>query len=183
MAEEHIIVQGNIEAVTASNRVHKVVRDTEGEKRVREDLRANLWAETGQDKMPAAEFNSRYRAKLEAYAGYAYGAYVKEDSADGKPALMAPKAFYENEVKVSYEVEGKTYTRTVICVTDTKCLEAKQPFYLTVDKQNPKKIYKSSKDDYREKPKPPAPTGETWGGTVFIFLVLAFMLAMVAMGK
>lgn len=182
MAEE-IIVEGKIEAVTASNLVHKVVRDPAGEKRVREDLKANLLIETGKEKIAAAEFNSRYRAKLEAYAGYVYGAYVKEDPSDGKPALMVPKPFYENEVKVKYEVDGKTYTRTISCVTEKKCLEPKQSFYLTVDKKNPNKITKSSKDDYREKPKPPAPGGEIGGGAFMIFVILAFMLMLAAMGK
>ena len=40
------IVQAKIEAVIASNRVHKVVRDPAGEKRVKEDLKARLRAET-----------------------------------------------------------------------------------------------------------------------------------------
>ena len=44
MAE--VIVQAKIEAVIASNRIHKVVRDPEGEKRVKDDLKARLWAET-----------------------------------------------------------------------------------------------------------------------------------------
>ena len=44
MAE--VIVQAKIEAVIASNRVHKVVRDPAGEKRVKDDLKARLWAET-----------------------------------------------------------------------------------------------------------------------------------------
>ena len=181
MAE--VIVQAKIEAVIASNRVHKVVRDPEGEKRVKEDLKARLWAETEKDKIPKSEFDSLYRAKLLAYAAYQDGAYVEKDPVDGTPALMVPKPVYQNELKLSYDVDGKSYTQTVIFDTEKKCLEKEQPFYITVDKDNPRKILKKSKDDYREKPKPPAPTGETWGGTVFIFLVLAFMLALVAMGK
>lgn len=182
MAEEQITVVGKIVAVTASNRVHKVVRDPEGEKRVREDLKASLRAESGEDKIAASEFNSRYRAKLEAYSKYAYGAYIKE-GADGKPALMVPKPFFENEVKVKYEVEGKSYTSTVTCVTEKKCMEPKQPFYLTVDKKNPKKIIKSAKDDFREKPKPPANTGETGAGAFMMLMILAFMLMLMCMGK
>ena len=181
MAE--VIVQAKIEAVTASNRVHKVVRDPEGEKRVKADLKAQLWAETEKDKIPKSEFDSLYRAKLMAYASYRDGAYVEKDPADGTPALMVPKPVYQNELKLSYDVDGKSYTRTVVYDTDKKCLEKEQPFYITVDKDNPRKILKKSKDDYREKPKPPAPNGETWGGTVFIFLVLVFMLALGAMGK
>ena len=181
MAE--VIVQAKIEAVIASNRVHKVVRDPAGEKRVKDDLKARLWAETEKDKIAKKEFDSLYRAKLMAFAAYMDGAYVENDPTDGTPALMVPKPVYQNELKLSYDVEGKSYTQTVIFDTDKKCLEKDQPFYITVDKDNPRKIVKKSKDDYREKPKPPAPTGETWGGTVFIFLVLAFMLALVAMGK
>ena len=182
MAEEQITVVGKIVAVAASNRVHKVVRDLEGEKRVREDLKASLRAESGEDKIAAAEFNSRYRAKLEAYAGYAYGAYVREGS-DGKPALMVPKPFFENEVKVTYEVEGKSYTRTVTCVTETKCLEPKQPFYLTVDKNTPMKIIKSGKDDFREASKAQDHAGEAGGGALMIFLIIVFMLMFMYMGK
>ena len=181
MAE--VIVQAKIEAVIASNRVHKVVRDPAGEKRVKDDLKARLWAETEKDKIPKSEFDSLYRAKLLAYAAYRDGAYVENDPVDGTPALMVPKPVYQNELKLSYTVDGKSYTQTVIFDTEKKCLEKEQPFYITVDKDNPRKIVKKSKDDYREKPKPPAPTGETWGGTVLIFLVLAFMLALVAMGK
>ena len=111
------------------------------------------------------------------------GAFVEKVPVDGTPALMVPKPVYQNELKISYNVDGKSYTQTVIFATEKKCLEKEQPFSITVDKDNPRKILKKSMDDYREKPKPPAPTGETWGGTVFIFLVLAFMLALVAMGK
>ena len=49
MAEEQITVVGKIEAVAASNRVYKVVRDQEAEKRVREDLKASLRAESGEE--------------------------------------------------------------------------------------------------------------------------------------
>lgn len=181
MAE--VIVQAKIEAVTASNRIHKVVRDPAGEKRVYEDLRKKLWDETQKDKIAKAEFDSLYRAKLMAFAAYMDGAYVEKDPVDGKPALMVPKPVFQNELKLSYTVDGKSYTESVIFDTDKKCFEKDQPFYITVDKDNPRKILKKAKDDYREKPAPPAPTGETWGGTVFIFLVLAFMLALVAMGK
>lgn len=181
MAE--VIVQAKIEAVIASNRVHKVVRDPEGEKRVRDDLKAQLWAETEKDKIPKSEFDSLYRAKLLAYASYRDGAYVEKDPVDGTPALMVPKPVYQNELKLSYSVDGKSYTQTVIYDTEKKCLEKDQAFYITVDKDNPRKIVKKSKDDYREKPKPPAPTGETWGGTVVIILLLAVMLVLAAAGK
>ena len=60
MAE--VIVQAKIEAVIASNRVHKVVRDPAGEKRVKEDLKARLRAETEKEKIPKSEFDSLYRA-------------------------------------------------------------------------------------------------------------------------
>ena len=182
MAEEQITVVGKIEAVAASNRVYKVVRDQEAEKRVREDLKASLRAESGEDKIAAAEFNSRYRSKLEAYAKYAYGAYVKDNS-DGSPVLMVPKPYFENEVKVKYEVDGKSYTRTVTCVTETKCLEPRQSFYLTVDKKNPERVIKGDKDDFREKPKPPESTGETGGGALMIFLIVIFMFVFMAMAK
>ena len=181
MAE--VIVQAKIEAVIASNRVHKVVRDPAGEKRVKDDLKARLWAETEKDKIPKSEFDSLYRAKLLAYAAYQDGAYVEKDPVDGTPALMVPKPVYQNELKLSYSVDGKNYTQTVIYDTDKKCLEKDQAFYITVDKDNPRKIVKKSKDDYREKPKPPAPTGETWGGTVVIILLLAVMLVLAAAGK
>ena len=181
MAE--VIVQAKIEAVIASNRIHKVVRDPEGEKRVKDDLKARLWAETEKEQIPKSEFDSLYRAKLLAFAAYMDGAYVENDPTDGTPALMVPKPVYQNELKLSYDVEGKSYTQTVIFDTDKKYLEKDQPFYITVDKDNPRKIVKKSRDDYREKPKPPASTGEIGGGALFIFLVLAFMLAMVAMGK
>ena len=182
MAEE-ITIQAKIEAVTASNRIHKVVRDTAGEKRVKDDLKTRLRAETEKDKIPKSEFDSLYRAKLRAFAAYMDGAYVENDPTDGTPALMVPKPVYQNEVKLSYQVEGKSYTQTVTCDTENKCLEKGQPFYITVDKENPRKIIKSSKDDYREKSKPPAPTGETGAGAFFIFLVVAFMLVPAAICK
>ena len=181
MAE--VIVQAKIEAVIASNRVHKVVRDPAGEKRVKDDLKARLRAETEKDKIPKSEFDSLYRAKLLAFADYMDGAYVEKDPVDGTPALMVPKPVYQNELKLSYTVDGKSYTQTVVFDTEKKCLEKEQPFYITVDKDNPRKIVKKSKDDYREKPKPPAPTGETWGGTVVIILLLAVMLVLAAAGK
>ena len=181
MAE--VIVQAKIEAVIASNRIHKVVRDPAGEKRVKDALKARLWAETEKDKIAKKEFDSLYRAKLLAFAAYMDGAYVENDPTDGTPALMVPKPVYQNELKLSYDVEGKSYTQTVIFDTDKKCLEKDQPFNITVDKDNPRKIVINSKDDYREKPKPPAPSGEIGGGAVGVFLIIAFMLAMVAMGK
>lgn len=181
MAE--VIVQAKIEAVIASNRVHKVVRDPAGEKRVKDDLKARLRAETEKDKIPKSEFDSLYRAKLLAFADYMDGAYVEKDPVDGTPALMVPKPVYQNELKLSYTVDGKSYTQTVVFDTEKKCLEKEQPFFITVDKDNPRKIVKKSKDDYREKPKPPAPTGETWGGTVVIILLLAVMLVLAAAGK
>lgn len=181
MAE--VIVQAKIEAVTASNRIHKVVRDPAGEKRVHDDLKKRLWEEHQKDKIPKAEFDSLYRGKLLAFAYYMDGAYVENDPTDGTPALMVPKLVYQNELKLSYTVDGKSYTQTVIFDTDTKCLEKDQPFYITVDKDNPRKILKKDKDDYRSAPPPPAPTGEIGGGALFVFLIIAFMLVMVAMGK
>lgn len=182
MAEE-ITVQAKIEAVVASNRIHKVVRDPAGEKRVQDELKARLWAETEKDQIPKSEFDSLYRAKLLAYAAYLDGAYVEKDPADGTPALMVPKPVYQNELKLSYDVDGKSYTQTVIFDTDKKCLEKDQPFYITVDKANPRKVTKKSKDDYREKPKPPPPTGEAGGGLFLMFLLVVFMMVLLAMGK
>lgn len=179
MAE--VIVQAKIEAVIASNRIHKVVRDSAGEKRVKDDLKARLWAETEKDKIAKKEFDSLYRAKLMAFAAYMDGAYVENDPTDGTPALMVPKPVYQNELKLSYTVDGKSYTQTVIYDTEKKCLEKDQTFYITVDKDNPRKIVKKSKDDYREKPA--APSGEIGGGAFVVFLIIAFMLAMIAMGK
>lgn len=181
MAE--VIVQAKIEAVIASNRIHKVVRDPAGEKRVKDDLKVRLWAETEKDKIAKKEFDSLYRAKLLAFAAYMDGAYVENDPTDGTPALMVPKPVYQNELKLSYTVDGKSYTQTVVYDTEKKCLEKDQTFYITVDKDNPRKIVKKSKDDYREQPKPPAPSGEIGGGAFVVFLIIAFMLAMIAMGK
>ena len=180
---EEVIVQAKIEAVTASNRIHKVVRDPAGEKRVHDDLKKRLWDETQQDKIEKEKFDSLYRAKLMAFAAYLDGAYVENDPTDGTPALMVPKPVFQNELKLSYTVDGKSYTQTVIFDTEKKCFEKDQPFYITVDKDNPRKILKKAKDDYREKPAPPAPTGEIGGGALFVFLIIAFMLVMVAMGK
>lgn len=179
MAE--VIVQAKIEAVIASNRIHKVVRDSAGEKRVKDDLKARLWAETEKDKIAKKEFDSLYRAKLMAFAAYMDGAYVENDPTDGTPALMVPKPVYQNELKLSYTVDGKSYTQTVIYDTEKKCLEKDQTFYITVDKDNPRKIVKKSKDDYQEQPA--APSGEIGGGAFVVFLIIAFMLAMIAMGK
>ena len=179
MAE--VIVQAKIEAVIASNRIHKVVRDPAGEKRVKDDLKARLWAETEKDQIPKSEFDSLYRAKLLSFAAYMDGAYVENDPIDGTPALMVPKPVYQNELKLSYTVDGKSYTQTVIFDTDQKSLEKDQPFFITVDQNNPRKILKKSQDDYREQPA--APSGEIGGGAFVVFLIIAFMLAMIAMGK
>lgn len=181
MAE--VVVQAKIEAVIASNRIHKVVRDPAGEKRVKDDLKARLWAETEKEQIPKSEFDSLYRAKLLAFAAYMDGAYVENDPTDGTPALMVPKPVYQNELKLSYTVDGKSYTQTVIFDTDKKCLEKDQPFFITVDQDTPRKILKKSQDDYREQPAAPAPSGEIGGGAFVVFLIIAFMLAMVAMGK
>ena len=181
MAE--VIVQAKIEAVIASNRIHKVVRDPAGEKRVKDDLKARLWAETEKEQIPKSEFDSLYRAKLLAFAAYMDGAYVENDPTDGTPALMVPKPVYQNELKLSYTVDGKSFTQTVIYDTEKKCLEKDQTFYITVDKDNPRKIVKKSQDDYREQPAAPAPSGEIGGGALVVFLIIAFMLAMIAMGK
>jgi hypothetical protein len=109
------------------------------------------------------------------------GAYVENDPTDGTPALMVPKPVYQNELKLSYTVDGKSYTQTVIFDTDKKCLEKDQPFYITVDQDNPRKVLKKSQDDYREQPA--VPSGEIGGGAFVVFLIIAFMLAMIAMGK
>lgn len=183
MAEELINLQAKIEAVTASNRIHKVVRDPAGEKRVRDDLKAKLRAETEKDKIGKKEFDSLYRAKLRSYAAYMDGAYVENDPTDGTPALMVPKLVYQNEVKLSYSVEGKDYTQTVVYDTEKKCLEKDQTFYITVDKDNPRKIVKKSKDDYREQPAAPAPSGEIGGGALFVFMLIVFLLLWACSGK
>jgi hypothetical protein len=80
-------------------------------------------------------------------------------------------------------VYGKSYTQPVIFDTDKKSLEKDQPFFITVDQDNPRKILKKSQDDYREQPAAPAPSGEIGGGAFVVFLIIAFMLAMIAMGK
>ena len=113
MPEEQITVEGRIMAVTATRPIHKVARDTEGEKRVWDELKAALWEETGKEQMPIAEFISLYRVKLESYAQYVHGASVSVDPAAGKPILLVPKLVYENEVQVRYVVDGKIYNRTV----------------------------------------------------------------------
>lgn len=183
MAEESIIVQAKIEAVIASNRIHKVVRDPEGEKRVKDDLKATLWAETEKDKIAKSEFDSLYRAKLLAYAAYKDGAYVEKDPVDGTPALMVPKPVYQNELKLSYTVDGKSYTQTVIYDTDKKDLQKEQSIYITVDKNNPLKVTKKSRDDYREKPKPPEPTGELGAGFLLVFFLAVFMMICMAASR
>ena len=182
MAEEKIEVKATITAVTASNRIHKVVRDPDGEKRVKADLKVKLRAETEKDKIAKKEFDSLYRAKLKAYADYMDGAYVDKDPADGTPALMVPKPVYQNELKLSYTVGEKKYTQTVIYDTEKKCLKAEDPFYITVDKNNPLKVLKKSKDDYREKPKPPPPTGEAGAGLFIMFMILAMLMVWACRG-
>ena len=154
MPEEQITIEGRIMAVTATRQIHKVLRDTEAEQRVWDELKAALWKETGQEQMPTAQFISLYRARLESYAQYVHGASVSLDPAAGKPVLLVPKLVYENEVQVRYMVDGKIYNRTVTCITEQQCLARRQPFYLTVDKNNPVVIFNSSNVDYRMLPPP-----------------------------
>lgn len=183
MPEEQITVEGRIMAVTATRQIHKVLRDTAGEEKVWNELKASLWAETHQDQIPMAEFMSQYRSRLETYAQYVHGASVSLDPAAGKPVLLVPKLVYENEVQVRYVVDGKVYNRTVTCITEQQCLARRQPFYLTVDKNNPVVIFNSSNVDYRTLPPPSGAMGEIGGGFLFMILLLLFMLALAAAGK
>ena len=183
MPEEQITIEGRIMAVTATHQIHKVVRDTAGEEKVWNELKASLWAETHQDQIPMAVFMSQYRSRLEAYAKYVHGTSYSVDSVDGKPILLVPKLHYEHEVRVRYTVDGKIYNRTLTCLTEQQYLAPRQSFFLTVDKNNPVVVFNSATDDYRVFPPPTGKVGEIGGGFFVMILLLLFMLMMAAAGR
>lgn len=149
MAEAKIIVCAKIVRVESVVRKHKVVRDHEAEKRVKQELTDKLKKNGTYEKMPSSEFQSRYRAKLRAYAEYIDGHYVAKDEDDGSPGLLVSKPMWENDLCIKYSVDGRSYTQNVTYCTETKCLEAGNPFYITVLKNQPMTIRFQSHKDYR----------------------------------
>lgn len=175
MAVEKIVVKARIEAVVSSVPTHKIVRDPEGEKRVKEDLEKRLKAEGLEAKPDSADFKSRYRAKLRDYAAYADGVYVEKDPKTGGPVLMVTKRVFQNELKLRYSVDGKDYTQTINYDTLSKCLEKGGDFYITVDRKQPLTVLKGSVKDYR--PADPIPSGSNAGFYLLLILGLLWVLA------
>lgn len=180
MAEDKVTVKARIEKVVSCVPTHKIIRDPEGEKRVKEDLQKALKAEGLDLKPEDKDFQSRYRTKLRAYAKYMDGFVDEKGPAEGGPALMVPQKAFDNELQLSYQVDGKEYTKTVNHYTKSKCLEKGMDFYITVSPKQPMTILKQSVKDYREAA--PQSSGEG-GGLFMVLLIAAFMIVAALMGK
>ena len=178
MADDNLIVKARIDEVVSSVPVHKSARDPEGEKRVLSDLKATVKAEGLDLKEDSKDFQSRYRAKLRAYAAYKDGVFVEKGD-DGKPALMVPRRVFENELKVSYSVDGRDYSSTVNYDSDEKNLKKGDALYITVNKKNPMAISKKAQEDYREPEK--VEQGSCAG--CFVILMILFVIAFVYLLK
>lgn len=174
MADDNIIVKARIDEVVSSVSVHKTARDPKGEKRVLEDLKASLKAEGLELKEDDKDFQSRYRSKLRAYADYKDGVFLEKGS-DGKPALMVPRKVFENELKISYSVDGKDYSSTVNYDSDEKNLKKGDALYITVSRKNPLAISRKGQEDYREAEN--AEQGSCAG--CFVILLILCMIAFV----
>ena len=169
MADDNIIVKAQIAKLVSCVPTHKVMRDPEGEKRVKEDLEKKLKAEGLSLKPEDQEFQSRYRTKLRAYAEYMDGVVVEKDPTDGTPALMVPQKVFIHEVKLAYEVKGKEYEQAVSFAARTKDLKVGMDFFITVSGKDPTVILKKSLKDYRKPEPEPVPSG---GGGFFMFLLI-----------
>ncbi len=175
MADDNIIVKARIEDVVSCVPVHKVARDPEGEKRVKEDLKAAMKAEGLEPKEDDKDFQSRYRAKLRAYAAYKDGVYVDKHPDDNGPALMVPRKVFEYELKVVYTAAGKEYTNTINYDSDKKDLKKDDSFFLTVNKKNPLAVSKKSESDYRPEEK----LEQGSGAGCFVILMILFIIVFV----
>ena len=180
MAEDKVTVKARIDKVVSCVPIHKIIRDPEGEKRVKEDLQKLLKAEGLDLKPEDKDFQSRYRTKLRAYAKYMDGFLDEKDPAEGGPALMVPQKAFDNELQLSYQVDGKEYTKTVNHYTKSKCLEKGMDFYITVSPKQPMTILKQSVKDYRETA--PQSSGEG-GGLFMVLLIAAFMIVIGCFGE
>ena len=169
MADDNIIVKAQIAKLVSCVPTHKVMRDPEGEKRVKEDLEKKLKAEGLSLKPEDQEFQSRYRTKLRAYAEYMDGVVVEKDPTDGTPALMVPQKVFIHEVKLAYEVKGKEYEQAVSFAARTKDLKVGMDFFITVSGKDPTVILKKSLKDYRKTEPEPVPSS---GGGFFMFLLI-----------
>lgn len=181
MAEDKVTIKARIDKVVSCVPTHKVVRDPDGEKRVKEDLQKNLKAEGLELKPEDKDFQSRYRTKLRAFAEYMDGAFVDKDPLDGGPALMVPLKVFENELELRYQVDGKEYTKTVSHFTKSKCLEKGMDLYITVSPKQPLTILKKSLKDYREPEN--KSSGDGGGGLFMVLLIAAFMIVAALMGR
>lgn len=173
MADDKAIVKAQIEDVVSCVPTHKVSRDPEGEKRVKEDLKSAMKAEGLEPKEGDKDFQSRYRAKLRAYAAYKDGVYVDKDPNDGGPALMVPRKVFEYELKVRYSVEGKEYSNTINFDSDKNELKKDGSIYLTVNSKKPLVVSRKSVEDYR--PEEKVEQGSCAG--CFVILLILFMIA------
>ena len=176
MAEDKITVKARIEKVVSCVPTHKVMRDPEGEKRVKEDLETKLKAEGLSLKPEDKDFQSRYRTKLRAYAEYMDGVVAEED---GNPALMVPQKVFIHEVKLAYEVKGKEYEQTVSFAARTKDLKVGMDFFITVSGKNPTVILKKSLKDYRK----PEPVPSSEGGFFMFLLILGAIMLWAYLGQ
>ena len=176
MADDNIIVKAKIAELVSCVPTHKVMRDPEGEKRVKEDLEEKLKAEGLSLKPEDKDFQSRYRTKLRAYAEYMDGVVVEED---GNPALMVPQKVFIHEVKLAYEVKGKEYEQTVSFAARTKDLKVGMDFFITVSGKNPTVILKKSLKDYRK----PEPVPSSEGGFFMFLLILGAIMLWAYLGQ
>ena len=180
MAEEKIIVCAKIDQVVAVVRKHIVVRDHDAEKKVKQELTEKLKKSGTFDNLPSKEFQSQYRTKLRSYASYVDARYVVQDEEDGEPGLLISKPAWEYDLRISYSVDGHSYTENVTYCTETKSLEAGNPFYITVLKNRPKTIQFKSHKDYRQ---PDNGAGEGHGWLILLAVAALFVWLLFGGGR
>lgn len=171
-----ITVSARIDAVESSVQKHMVMRDYESEKQVEQKLRNEL-KETGvYETMKASEFQSLYQKKLRSYADYIDARFVEKDGEDGKPGLLVSKLMWENELRITYLVDKKSYTQTVCLCTREKSLKAGDTIYVTVDQDQPETILRKSLYDTRSVQPPNSSDDLGCGGRLVVVLVVAVIL-------
>ena len=176
MGKKKIVLCARIEEVKYAARKERIERDHDSEKRVLEELRAQLKKEGIYDSIKHTEFQRRYKKKLKDFAAYIGGHYVERDGSDGNPGLLVSKKVWENEIKISYTVGEKRYTKTLTHCTKTKELKRGDNLFITVDPTEPKNILRQSTHDYRAKQE----NSDNAGCGYVMFFIVAIVLMYIA---
>lgn len=171
-----ITVSARIDAVESSVQKHMVMRDYESEKQVAQKLRNELKEKGIYETMKASEFQSLYQKKLRIYADYIDARFVEKDGEDGKPGLLVSKLMWENELRITYMVDKKSYTQTVCHCTREKSLKTGDTIYVTVDQDQPETILRKSLRDTRQVQPPNTSDDLGCFGKLFVLLVVGAIL-------